>query len=141
IGSGAIIFITILPHFAQIRRTYLAVRIIFWLSVCDFVVSCAYIFGVICHFAVPKWFDSGHDVQCIVQAAVTQYFEIVAILWLGIFAFALYRSVTHVTRIKARERKLEKKYELFYHFIAWVPPVIPVVILLSFQMFGPAGAW
>eukprot|EP01089_Gocevia_fonbrunei_P000930 TRINITY_DN10903_c0_g1_i1.p1 TRINITY_DN10903_c0_g1~~TRINITY_DN10903_c0_g1_i1.p1 ORF type:complete len:396 (-),score=31.02 TRINITY_DN10903_c0_g1_i1:140-1327(-) len=143
IGATTIILGTQLTWFRSLQKHYLAIRLILWLSFCDFVVSGVYVFVAISSLSGHSdFFSSSSEIVCILQALIAEYFQLASFGWTISFAYALWSlHVTKRTWNDSQRKTVLKRLEWGAHLLSWIGPLPSVVILAALHQYGPAGPW
>ncbi|XP_065178990.1 cyclic AMP receptor-like protein A [Sycon ciliatum] len=102
-----------------------AQRLIAWLTIAALFDSIAYVMGDLQDSVTPF---------CRAQAFFLSYFDWASLLWVCCITFNLYWNVIHF--------KATKSFEIVYHIICWVIPLIVASIpFAKSDGYGPAGLW
>eukprot|EP00475_Leptophrys_vorax_P013363 TRINITY_DN19747_c0_g1_i1.p1 TRINITY_DN19747_c0_g1~~TRINITY_DN19747_c0_g1_i1.p1 ORF type:complete len:813 (+),score=179.31 TRINITY_DN19747_c0_g1_i1:14-2452(+) len=119
IGTLTIISVCVRFRRTGLLRNNFAVKLLFMLSVVDFI-------GSIQFFFPQSW--------CTAQAIIGEFTFLSSALWILCFAI-------HQHRVTCHRELFPQKYEAYYHLLSWGFPSLAVIVCLSVGAFGDIGFW
>lgn len=137
IGSSIIIGLPLIFH--SLWENFFALRIIFFLSLVNFVDSINYMIGAVGELSsvsmqhITSW--------CVIQASLMQYLDVCSFLLMACFAHAMLKTVTTRTWKLSQQQNVWNRTMWCYHFFIWFPPLFPLVVLAATNSYGGADLW
>ena len=128
---GALFIIFTFPFFRRLNVP--ALRLVLYLSITDFLSTFDYITS-----SADSYSHETCELYpiCYFQSIMGQFSELARIFWVSCIAFNLYTIA-----VRGMSERIAMRLEKVYHIVSWGVPTLSVIIVLAFNMVGPAGAW